>query len=185
MPMSEQPKLVIRDGVKSDVLKCVSLDSTYQTEHVWQMNIREEIDETHITLRKQRLPRSLDASHPSDTKRLTATIEQQFCFIVLVESTSDTLLGYISLRVDPIYRVAYLQDIVVDKPYRRQQLGSRLVNVAQLWANENKLTRIIFEIPTTNNPCVEFAKSHGFSFCGFNDQFLPNQEIVMFFSLSL
>lgn len=185
MSMSEQPQLVIRDGLKGDVPKCVSLDSTYQTEHVWQMNIREEINETHITIRKQRLPRALDASHPSDAKRLMATIEQNFCFIVLVESTSDTRLGYIALRVDPIYQVAYLQDIVVDKPYRRQQLGSRLLNVARLWANEKKLTRLIFEIPTTNNPCMEFAKSHGFSYCGFNDQFLPDQEIVMFFSISL
>ena len=185
MSMSEEPKLVIRDGLKSDVLKCVNLDSSYQTEHVWQVNILEEVDETHITIRKQRLPRSLDARHPSDAKRLTISIEQKYCFIVLVESTSDTLLGFISLRVDPIYRVAYLQDIVVDKPYRRQNLGSRLLNVARLWANENKLSQIIFEIPTTNHPCAEFAKSHGFSYCGFNDQFLPNQEIVMFFSLSL
>jgi ribosomal protein S18 acetylase RimI-like enzyme len=185
MSMYEQPKLIIRDGVKEDILKCVGLDSTYQTEHVWQMTVREEIDETHITLRKQRLPRSLDASHPSDAKRLTTTIQQKYCFIILVESTSDTLMGYISLRVDPIYHVAYLQDIVIDKLYRRQNLGSRLLNVAQSWANENKLKQLIFEIPTTNHPCIEFAKSHGFSYCGFNDQFLPNQEIVMFFSLSL
>jgi GNAT superfamily N-acetyltransferase len=185
MPMSEQPKLTIRDGIKSDIPKCDKLDSSYHTDHVWQMNVREEIDETHITLRKQRLPRSLDANHPSDTKRLTTTLEQKYCFIVLVESTSDTVLGYISLRVDPIYQVAYLQDIVIDQPYRRQHLGSRLLNVARLWATEQKLSQIIFEIPTTNHPCTEFAKSHGFIYCGFNDQFLPNQEIVMFFSLSL
>jgi len=185
MPMSDQPKLVIRDGIEEDVPKCTSLDSTYQTDHVWQMTVREELDETQITLRKQRLPRSLDASHPVNIKRLTTTIQHNYCFIVLEESTSDTLLGYISLRVDPIYRVAYLQDIVIDKPYRRQNLGTRLLNVARLWANEKKLERIIFEIPTTNYPCIEFATSHGFTYCGFNDQFLPHQEIAMFYSLSL
>jgi ribosomal protein S18 acetylase RimI-like enzyme len=185
MPMSEQPKLTIRDGIKSDIAKCVELDSSYHTEHVWQMNVREEIDETHITLRKQRLPRSLDASHLPDAKRLATTLEQKYCFIVLAESTSDTLLGYISLRVDPIYQFAYLQDIVIDTPYRRQHLGARLLNVAQLWATEKNLKRIIFEIPTTNHPCTEFAKSQGYAYCGFNDQFLPDQEIVLFFSHAL
>lgn len=185
MPMSEQPKLVIRDGVEEDILQCMDLDTSYQTDHVWQMTIREELDETQISLRKQRLPRSLDATHATNAKRLKTTIKQKYCFIVLVESTSDTLLGYISLRVDPIYDLAYLQDIVVDKPYRRQNLGTRLLNVARLWANESNLNRIIFEIPTTNYPCTEFAKSHGFTYCGFNDQFLPDQEIVMFYSLSL
>lgn len=185
MPMSEQPKLTIRDGIKSDIAKCIELDSSYHTEYVWQMNVREDIDETHITLRKQRLPRSLDASHVADEKRLKTTIEEKFCFIVLAESTPDSLLGYISLRVDPIYQVAYLQDVVIDQPYRRQHLGSRLLNVARLWATEKKLNRIIFEIPTTNYPCTEFAKSHGYTYSGFNDQFLPNQEIVLFFSLSL
>ena len=185
MPMSEQPNLLIRDGVKEDISKCIELDSSYHTDHVWQMNVREDADETQITLRKQRLPRSLEASHQSDAKRLELTIKQKHCFIILIESSSDTLLGYISMRVDQIYHLAYLQDIVIDKPYRGEHLGSRLVDVAQLWATEKKLNHIIFEIPTTNHPCIEFAKSQGFVYCGFNDLYLPNQEIALFFTRSL
>lgn len=183
--MSEQPKLIIRDGIEADIPKCIALDNTYQTEHVWQLNVREETNEIHISLRKQRLPRPLDAKHQLLADHLKIALEQKHCFIVLVESVSDTLLGYVCMRVDATHHVAYLQDIVIDKPYRRQGLGSRLINVAHLWANEKKLNHIIFEIPTTNNPCIEFAKTHRFEYCGFNDQYLPDQEIALFYSLSL
>jgi len=183
--MSEQPKLIIRDGIEADIPKCIALDNTYQTEHVWQLHVQEEIDEINIALRKQRLPRPLDAGHPAEADRLKTALEQKYGFIVLVESVSDTLLGYICLRVDTTHHIAYLQDIIIDKPYRRQGFGSRLMNVARLWADEQKLKHIIFEIPTTNNPCIEFAKSHRYAYCGFNDQYLPDQEIALFYSLSL
>lgn len=185
MSMSEQLKLVIRDGIAADIPKCVALDSTYQTEHVWQLNVREETNEIHISLRKQRLPRPLTTNHPLQARRLEIALTQKYCFIVLVESVSNTLLGYICMRTDTTHDVAYIQDIVIDEPYRRQGLGSRLINVAHLWANEKNLNHIIFEIPTTNNPCIEFAASHGFVYCGFNDQYLPDQEIALFYSLSL
>lgn len=183
--MTDQPKLIIRDGTKADIEQCVLLNTSYQTEYVWQLNLREEIDEVQISLRKQRLPRPLDTNHQINTRRFELALEHKFCFIVLVETDSNTNLGCLSMRVDATHNQAYLQDIVVDQPHRRQGLGSRLINIAHLWANEKQLDRIIFEIPTTNAPCIEFAKSHGFIYCGFNDQYLPNQEIALFYSLSL
>jgi len=183
--MSEQPKLIIRDGLVKDIEACLQLDSSYHTEHVWQITIREETEQTLITLRKQRLPRALDTDHTMDTNRLEYAIKQKECFIVLEESSSNTLLGFVSMRVDQAYQSAYLQDIVIDEPYRGTKLGSRLLHVARLWATEQNLQRIIFEVPTVNYPAIEFVKSHGFVYCGFNDQYLPNQDIALFYALSL
>lgn len=183
--MSDQPKLIIRDGIKKDIDRCLQLDSSFRTEHVWQMTVRAESDETTITLRKQRLPRTMDAKHDVNPERLNHVLNQKQCFIVLEESTENEMLGFISMRIDNAYQLAYLQDIVIDAPYCRQGLGRRLVNVARLWADEQNLKRIIFEVPTINYPAIEFAKSQGFVYCGFNDQYLPNQEIALFYGLSL
>ena len=89
------------------------------------------------------------------------------------------------MRVDEASKVAYLQDIVIDRPYRRRRLGSRLAHVARVWAGEHNLRQIIFEIPTTNYPCIQFAQALGFAFCGFNDHHFANREIAVFFSLSV
>ncbi len=181
----ESSQLVIRDGIEADIAYCLALESSYQAEYVWQMTLQEEADAIRISCRKQRLPRSLEAQHETSHRRLEMAIRQRHCFIVLQESLTNSLLGYISMRVDESRQIAYLQDIVIDRPWRRQSLGSRLTRVAQLWARENSLRQIIFEIPTTNYPCIQFAKAQGFVFCGFNDHLLPNREIAVFFGLSI
>ena len=178
-----QSQLVIRDGIAADITWCLALDSGYQSEYVWQMTVQEETDEILISCRKQRLPRSLDAQHDASQRRLEMAIHRRHCFIVL--QLTNQILGYISMRVDETCQIAYLQDIVIDRPWRRQSLGARLVAVAQLWAREHSLRQIIFEITTTNYPGIQFAKSQGFVFCGFNDRHFPNQEIAVFFSLSI
>ena len=181
--MLDQSQLVIRDGIAADIAWCLALDSGYQAEYVWQMTVQEEADEILISCRKQRLPRTLDARHDSSQRRLEMAIHQQHCFIVL--QVTNSILGYISMRVDETCQIAYLQDIVIDRPWRRQRLGARLAAVAQLWARENSLRQIIFEITTTNYPGILFAQSQGFVFCGFNDRHFPNQEIAVFFSRSI
>ncbi len=178
-------RLVFRDGGDSDIPYCLALDSDYQTEHVWQMTVQENAGDIQLSCRRQRLPRTLDARHQPDPGRLERVLRREQCFIVVQDKASNHLLGYLSMRLDEASPVAYLQDIVVDKPQRRRGLGARLANVARIWAGERGLRQIILEIPTTNYPCILFAKALGFSFCGFNDHHFESREIAVFFSLSI
>lgn len=184
-PAIDQSRIVIRDGVETDIPFCRELRSDYQTEHVWQMTVQELTDQVQISYRRQRLPRPLVASHETDPRHLEMAIRRRHCFVVVQDRDSHRILAFISMRVDETSEIAYLQDIVVDRPYRRQSLGSRLVNVARVWARENELRQIMFEIATTNYPCIQFAQDQGFVFCGFNDRHLPSREIAVFFSVSV
>lgn len=181
----ETAQLIFRDGVDTDIPYCLALDSDFQSEHVWQMTVQETGDEVQINCRKQRLPRQLDSRHVTDPQQLEWTLRQNHCFVVVQDKISNHILGYVSMRVDQTSQVAYLQNIVIDRPYRRRSLGSRLVQVARLWASEYQLRQLLFEIPTTNFPCILFARALGFSFCGFNDHHFANREIALFFSLSV
>jgi RimJ/RimL family protein N-acetyltransferase len=179
------PNFLIRDGIESDIAICLALDDAYRTEHVWQMSIHQDSEQTQIVFRKQRLPRLLEDKHLSDLKRLKQALDKSQCFIVIANPEAKSLIGYLTMHIDPIHQIAYLQDIVIDRPYRRNHLASRLVSIAKQWAQENKLSKIIFEIPTTNYPCIQFCLQNGFIFCGFNDQYLPNQDIVVLFAQQL
>ncbi len=178
-------QLIFRDGVDTDIPYCLALDSDFQSEHVWQMTVQESGDDVQISCRKQRLPRHLDSRHVADPQQLEWTLRQNYCFVVVQDQSSNHILGYASMWVDQSSQVAYLQNIVIDRPYRRRSLGSRLVHVARQWASEYRLRQILFEIPTTNFPCIMFARALGFSFCGFNDHHFANREIALFFSLSI
>ncbi len=178
-------QLIFRDAVEEDIPYCLALDSDFQTEHVWQMTVQDSPDEIQISCRRQRLPRRLDSRHVAVPARLELALHSNFCFVVIQDKSTNHLLGYITLRVDETSHVAYLQDIVIDRAYRRRSLGSRLVHVARIWTSEFDLRQIIFEIPTTNYPCILFAEALGFTFCGFNDHHFANREIAVFFSLSV
>ena len=181
----DHSKLVFRDAVEADIPYCLALESEYQTEHVWQMTVQELAEEIQVNCRRQRLPRRLDSRHLTDPGHLETALMRDHCFVVIQHSETNHIFGFVSMRIDSNSKVAYLQDIVIDRPYRRRSLGSRLVHVARVWASEFNLRQIIFEIPTTNYPCILFAQALGFSFCGFNDHHFTNREIAIFFSLSI
>ena len=178
-------QLTVRDAVEEDLAYCLALDSSYQSDYVWQMTVQDSGEEIAIQCRRQRLPRQLQARHPVDEQQLRTALWRDSCFVVIEDKRASRLLGYITMRVDASGRVAYLQDLVIDPLYRRRSLGARLVHVAKVWANEFRLQQIIFEIPMTNYPAIRFARSQGFAFCGFNDHHFANREIALFFSLSV
>ncbi len=183
--MSTSLGIVIRDALETDLAACLQLDHTYETDTVWQMSVSEEPGDWHIAFKTQRLPRTLDTDYPADERRLRLALPPDECFLVVASKDSQDILAYLTLRADPVYRTALIQDVVVSRPYRRRRIGTRLVNVARQWAKERGLTQFTIETSTRNYPGIAFCKAAGFTFCGFNDQYFPNQDIAVFFGQSL
>ncbi len=183
--MSTLIGFVIRDGLETDIPACLSLDHHYETEFVWQMNIEERAGHWSIAFNPQRLPRTLEALYEADEHRLRFALSHEQCFLVAVAKDSPEILGYMTMRNDPVYRTAWIQDVVVSSPYRRRRIGTRLVNIARQWAKEHDLSQLTIENNTQNYPGIAFCQQLGFKFCGFNDQYFPNQDIAIFFSQSL
>jgi GNAT superfamily N-acetyltransferase len=183
--MSTSLGFVIRDGLETDIPACLGLDHHYSTEFVWQMNIEERAGQWNIAFNTQRLPRTLEALYEADEHRLRLALPGEQCFLVAVAKDSPDILGYLTMRHDPVYRAAWIQDVVVSYPYRRRRIGTRLVNIARQWAKEHGLIQVTIENNTQNYPGIAFCQQLGFKFCGFDDQYFPNQDIAVFFSQSL
>lgn len=183
--MSTTLGFLIRDGLESDTAACLELDLSYSTEFVWQMNILEEGNGWQITFRTERLPRPLETSYPADAARLKLLIEAGECFLVAVNRDQPEILAYLAMRSDLISRTAHVYDLVVARAFRRRHVGTRLLNVARQWARQRQLVRMTIEVQTRNYPGILFCQQSGFQFSGFNDHYLPNQDIAVFFSQSL
>lgn len=183
--MSTSLGIVIRDALETDLAACLQLDHTYQTDMVWQMTVSEQPGDWDIAFKTQRLPRLLDADYPVDEHRLRLALPPDHCFLVVASKDGQDILAYLTMRADPVYRAARIQDVVVTRPYRRRRIASRLVHVARQWAKERGLTQLSIETSTRNYPSIVFSKAAGFTFCGFNDQYFPNQDIAVFFGQAL
>ncbi|HEX2905422.1 MAG TPA: GNAT family N-acetyltransferase [Phototrophicaceae bacterium] len=182
--MSTLLGIIIRDALESDLTTCLELDHTYDTDYVWQMAVNEAPGQWQITFKTEHLPRTLETECPANEHRLRLALPPDQCFLVVASKDSDDILAYLTMRSDPAYQLALIQDLVVARAYRRRRIGTRLVNVARQWAKEHHLSRLTAEVQTRNYPAISFYKQTGFTFCGFNDQYLPNQDIAVFFSQS-
>ena len=177
--------LLFRDATDRDLSACLELDHMYETEYVWQMRIHNEGHQQQITFQRERLPRFLDAEWPINNHRLQLALPPEHCFLIAEDRENHEVIGYLTMRHDPIYGVGRLQDVVVSRPHRRQKIGTRLMNVARQWAVNKQIATLTAELQTQNFPGILFCQASGLSFCGFNDHYFPNQDIAVFFSETL
>lgn len=182
--MSTPIPFLIRDGLETDLPGALALDHTYETDAVWQMSIRQD-EGWLISFRRERLPRLLEVTYDADEARLKSVLPGNQCFLVATRRDDSTLLGYLTMRRDYLNQIGVITDVVVSRPFRRSGIGSRLVNVAGVWAKEHDLTRLILETQTKNYPAILFCQQIGFTFCGYNDQQFRNRDIAVYFSHSL
>lgn len=176
---------LIRDGLESDIEACLALDHSSITENVWQMNIQQGTDQWQILFKTERLPRSMEVFHRSDVARLRLALADDQCFLVSVARDNEDILGYLTMRNDPVHHIALVQDIVIMPTFRRHRIATRLLNVAKQWARETDHLRLAIETQTKNYPSIKFCQSNGLNFCGFNDHYFPNGDIAVFFTQSL
>ncbi len=176
----KRSQFVVRE-LKQDaeLADCLALDHHYETDHVWQMDVRENGDDMGIRFRVVRLPRLMPADYPRDRDELVRAWQQRDCF--LVAEADGVLLGYINMRVDVDRARGWVRDFVVGAPFRRRHIGSALLDQANRWAKLRRIHHVTLEMQTKNYPAIQFARKRGFVFCGFNDRYYANGDIAVFF----
>jgi ribosomal protein S18 acetylase RimI-like enzyme len=179
--------LTIRDATPEDIEGCLEIDARYQTDFVWQMNMQPDAIGKNILFRVDRLPRPMDVTYQHSPERMKAALDESQCFLVASTTNDDqsVILGYLTLRTDIIHHSAWIQDIVVSRPYQRRGIGSRLFNIAVRWAKEHDINHLVMETQTINYPSIEFCTKHRMVFCGYHDQYFYNGDIALFFAKSI
>lgn len=187
MNPSSTTSFIFRDGLESDIPACLKLDHSFETDHVWQMTLHhDDVRQYDIQFRIERLPRMIEIEQFGSEDRLHAATQPDQCFLVAVDRDIRTdVLGYLTMRHDPEFRIGWIRDLHVGREYRRRTIGSRLLKIARAWAKERGVTRLMIEIGTKNIPALRFCEDMGFTFCGFNDKYYLNQDIAVFFSQTL
>ena len=105
--------------------------------------------------------------------------------IAEVAEEAGQLKGYLNLVVAAVPDVGWVADLGVDRRYRRNGVGTVLLASAAHWARENHLTRLILETASKNYPAICFALKNGLVFCGYNDRYYPQQDVALFFGMTL
>jgi GNAT superfamily N-acetyltransferase len=170
----------IRPANSTDIPKMVSVDHNYATGHVWQMTLDLTDIQTQVSFREVRLPREVHVNYPRITRKLVDDWTKRD--LLLLAEEDEIVRGYISVRLGLAPASAWVDDLAVDRIFRRNGIGSALVLAAQDWCGKKGIHRLTLEMQPKNYPAIQFAYKLGFEFSGYNDQYYRDQEIAIFFS---
>lgn len=175
----------IRPAVPNDLEACLQLDASFDTERVWQLDLREGRTQISAQLRTVDLPRQMRVDYPAPHNALLMHWQRGYCILIAEDPSSRQALGYIDVGPEPDAQLGWLWHLVVDRNQRRQGVGSALVSAAARWCSEHKLHRLMAPVQTQNDPGIRFCQRHGFAFCGFNDRYYPTGSVALFFGRNL
>ena len=173
----------IRHAVSTDIPALMVMDHSYQTDHVWQMSLSPNQTETTIAFREVRLPRLMRVEYPRDPGRLAD--EWTNSSEIFVAVTEQSYLGYVILEVGTAPDTGWITDLVTDAPHRREGVATKLLATARRWCQEQGLSRLTMEMQSKNYPSLNLVRKLGFVLSGYHDKYYPDQEIALFFTLSL
>jgi ribosomal protein S18 acetylase RimI-like enzyme len=176
MPIAE-----IRTAISSDIPTLMGFDHGFSTDHVWQMGFHGQGDGIEIQFQEVRLPRPMRVTYPRSPENLAD--EWSHRLAVFAAEGEPGLMGYACLAEAPAPGIVWMTDVVVDLRHRRQGIGSALVRGACRWAKERGYDAIFMEMQTKNFPAIGMAKKLGLGFSGYSDNYYPDQDIALFFSM--
>ena len=82
---------------------------------------------------------------------------------VIIAELSNTVIGYISVELKrENVPFAYLDDFCVQKEYRSRGIGTKLLQLSEIYANENGITDILLHVETANLSAQKLYKKNGY-----------------------
>lgn len=175
--------ITLRRAGEGDLSACAALDLTYETDYVWQVDLRDEYGAIALSFRTGRLPRPMRVTHTREPRSLDHALQKGD--YVVVAQGGGRVRGYLHMRIDPGRALGWIVDMGVGRPYRREHVGSGLFNMAYQHARDEGLEKIIIETQTKNYPGICFCQKHGLVFCGYNDRHYRSDDIALFFGASV
>lgn len=173
----------IRPATPNDLPRLMALDHTCSSDYVWQLELRREPNQLTANFREVRLPRSVVVKYPRDPIVLADEWGKRDAVFAALKG--DDPVGYICLTEEHTSAIAWVTDLVVAPEQRRQGVGSALLEAGQAWAVERGVRRLVLEVISKNQGGIRLAQKFGYDFCGYNDQYYPNQDVALFFGRAL
>ena len=172
--------LKIRPVKTADVPQLMGMDHSSTTDHVWQLELRREARAPQVTavFREVRLPRPVHLAYPNDPFALADEWKRK-AMVWLAEDPSGTV-GYVGVT-EPRLGVAWITDLVVAPAWRRKGVATSLLATVHKWSAERQINRIFIEMQSKNYPAITLAQKNDYEFCGYNDRYYSNQDIMLVF----
>ena len=172
----------VRPANAADLERCMRLDRSLTTTHVWRMDEAIGAESVGVTFRRVRVPRPMPLGYPRELDSLYDDWRRDECLLVAREHV--TVQGFLLLTVrQPLD--GWIKHLVVGSAYRRRGVASLLLDAMAQCARDNGLTRITAVVQSKNDPAIQLLTKCGYGYRGFIDRHFDNGEVGLLYSLYL
>jgi GNAT superfamily N-acetyltransferase len=147
------------------------------------MEEQEVEDRMTVSFRRAQLPRSMVVRYPGDASELYPDLQREHCFLVAEEL--GRVYGYLDLIISGREEEGWIRHMAVQPSFRRRGIGTHLMDVAEEWARDNGLRRIVACLQTKNDPAISLLIQRRYTFHGFIDRHYRNGDIGILYALDL
>lgn len=176
---AQMDRVEIRPLSRNDLQALVTIDPSYHTEHVWQMEFDRQEDQVKVFFKDVRLPRSMRVEYPHPIQQMVDDWDQNSFGMAAVGE--NDVVAFLAGRPTMYGAGVVITDLVVLRRLRRQGIGTRLLLATETWARTHKLRQIELAMQSKNFPAIRLAAKQGYEFSGFSDRHFENQDIALFF----
>jgi len=172
--------VTIRKAVSPDIELFTKFDHTIKTDHVWQMTQTQNLEKIQISFSEIKLPRELKLSYPRSPEALLQNWKNHS--VILTACAEGKPIAYLTINTVNSREIIWVKDLVVEDYWRRQGVATTLFHAANQWGISRKFHSAMIEMASKNYPAICLVRKLGFEFTGFNDHYLENNDIALFFS---
>lgn len=178
--------MIVRSATPADLTACLSIDTSYQSNQVWQMRLQrgdvlaEGEEGLFVVFRPMRLPRALALDVPGQKERLTAGWQRRA--LMLVAEVEGVVQGYVGVDTRAGQRLGWIDVLAIAPQKRRQGWATRLLREVFSWGQAHGLRALVLETQARNAPAIALAQRLGFAFSGYHEQYYEEAEVALFFT---
>ena len=173
--------LIIRPLVAADIPHLAEMDGEFESDHY--LDVEKTVDGMSVTWRLVERPldppfRSTDyGCNENDCIEVSARLRKGDGLWLAAQDATGRLAAWLDMERERWHTAARLWNIGIDRAYRHQGWGRKLMDRAVGWAREQGLRAIRLETQTNNLPACRFYQAMGFKLCGLDDHFYSNDDI--------
>jgi ribosomal protein S18 acetylase RimI-like enzyme len=185
-----RPKVRIRSMTRADVVRLSEIDSNFESPIY--LDVIKETNGLNVTWRLIQRPFDtpfvrndfdFDDKEQREIARRLETGDGLWLVAQVAEAgigsgSSGRLVGMIDVQRQAWREVGFVWNIAIDRAYRGQGLGRKLMDQVLDWGRRQGLRAIILETQTNNWYACRFYQRCGFQLTGIDDHFYTNQDVA-------
>jgi ribosomal protein S18 acetylase RimI-like enzyme len=169
-----------RPLTESDIPRLAEIDAEFESHRY--LAVEKMADGLNVTWRLTEQPldppfASTDYSLDERQRQEVATRLRAADGLYTVVERDNRLIALLDVERERWRDTAIVWNIMIDRRYRQQGLGTELMNRAVAWAKKNNLRALTLETQTNNYAACCFYLKYGFKLCGLDDHFYSNDDI--------